>query len=290
MGSYQPYPPQDPRLAVPPPPSDQGGFGWGVLGFFIPIVGLVLFLVWRQAKPKTAKAVGVGALVGAVLEVGAAIAAVLVFLVLPGANETTAPGVAPAAPASQSAQTSPEPQPTAPAAPPDYSEAPDPALAEGREWAGSMETSVGVVEFTLDGAAAPQAVANFIQLAGDGYYDGSSCHRLTTEGIFVLQCGSLTGDGTDGPGYQFGPLENVPEDDVFPPGTIAMARAAAEDSQGSQFFITYQESTIPGGYSVFGHVTSGLEAVEGVAASGTEDGGSDGRPAIAVTIDGIELQ
>ncbi|MDR2373523.1 MAG: peptidylprolyl isomerase [Bifidobacteriaceae bacterium] len=171
-----------------------------------------------------------------------------------------------------------------------YSAAPDPALAEGREWSGVMRLSVGDVEFTLDGVAAPQATANFVQLARDGYYDASNCHRLTTDGIYVLQCGSLTGDGTDNPGYQFGPLENVPEDGVFPAGTIAMARASAEDSQGAQFFITYQDSTIPGGYSVFGHVTSGLEAIEAVAAAGTADGGSDGQPATTVTIDGIELQ
>ncbi|MDR3107738.1 MAG: peptidylprolyl isomerase [Bifidobacteriaceae bacterium] len=171
-----------------------------------------------------------------------------------------------------------------------YTAVPDPALAEGREWAGSMATSVGDVGFTLDGAAAAQATANFVQLASDGYYDASSCHRLTTANIFVLQCGSLTGDGTDNPGYQFGPLENVPEDGVYPAGTIAMARASAEDSQGAQFFIVYAETTLPGGYSVFGHVTSGLELIEAVAAAGTVDGGTDGQPATTVTIDGIELQ
>ncbi|MDR1187994.1 MAG: peptidylprolyl isomerase, partial [Bifidobacteriaceae bacterium] len=171
-----------------------------------------------------------------------------------------------------------------------YDAPPDPSLAEGREWTGVLTTSVGPLDISLDGVAAPQAAANFIQLARDGYYDGSSCHRLTTDGIFVLQCGSLTGDGTDDPGYQFGPLENTPADEVYPPGTIAMARAQAEDSQGAQFFIVYQQSSIPGGYSVFGHVTSGLDLIEGVAAAGTTDGGTDGQPATTVTIDGIELQ
>ncbi|MDR0366112.1 MAG: peptidylprolyl isomerase [Bifidobacteriaceae bacterium] len=179
-----------------------------------------------------------------------------------------------------------------------YSAAPDPSLAEGREWTGTMRTSVGDLEFTLDGAAAPQATANFIQLARDGYYDDSWCHRLTTSDIWVLQCGSLTGDGTDSPGYTFGPLENVPEDGVYPVGTIAMARAGTEDSQGAQFFIVYQETTLPGGYSVFGHVTSGLDVIEAVAANGalSPDGqgkyspSGDGRPITTVTIDGIELK
>ncbi|MDR2113774.1 MAG: peptidylprolyl isomerase [Bifidobacteriaceae bacterium] len=180
-------------------------------------------------------------------------------------------------------------EPSAPTPQPTYTAVPDPALAEGRQWTGSISTSAGQLGITLEGDLAPQASANFIQLARDGYYNGSSCHRLTTDGLWVLQCGSLTGDGTDNPGYQFGPLENVPADEVYPAGTIAMARAAAEDSQGSQFFIVYQPTTLPGGYSVFGHVTSGLEIIEEVAAAGTADGSTDGAPATTVTIDGIEL-
>jgi peptidyl-prolyl cis-trans isomerase B (cyclophilin B) len=173
---------------------------------------------------------------------------------------------------------------------PIYTAVPDPALAEGRQWTGHLVTGIGDVGVTLDGVAAPQATANFVQLARDGYYDYSSCHRLTTEGIFVLQCGSLTGDGTDDPGYRFGPLENIPADGVYPSGTIAMARASAEDSQGGQFFIVYAESAIPGGYSVFGRVTSGLELIKEVAAAGTDDGGADGRPAVTVMIDSIDLR
>jgi peptidyl-prolyl cis-trans isomerase B (cyclophilin B) len=188
-------------------------------------------------------------------------------------------------PTDAGAATSPDSVPAGP-----YTAPPDPSLAESREWTGAISTSVGQIEFTLDGVAAPQATANFIQLATDGYYDDSSCHRLTTSGIFVLQCGSLTGDGTDGPGYEFGPVENAPADQIYPAGTIAMARAASEDSQGSQFFIVYEESSIGGDYSVFGHVTSGLEAVQEVAASGTVDGGTDGQPATTVTIEWIELQ
>ncbi|MDR2565033.1 MAG: peptidylprolyl isomerase [Bifidobacteriaceae bacterium] len=297
MGDYQPqqpYPPYEPHQQQPgwgpPPPADRGGFGWAVLGFFVPIVGLVLFVVWRESKPRSAKSAGVGALLGFVL-VMIAPAAVVLALRAPWNP------VVSSEPYSEVYEA---PDPTVEATPdaertkaasqqPVYSGVPDPALAEGREWTGSMETSIGAIKFTLNGAAAPQATANFIQLARDGYYDGSSCHRLTTAGIFVLQCGSLTGDGTDGPGYQFGPLENVPEDGVYPPGVIAMARASAEDSQGAQFFITYEESVIPGGYTVFGRVTSGLDAIEDVAAAGTADGGSDGRPAVDVTFEAIEF-
>ena len=76
----------------------------------------------------------------------------------------------------------------------------------------------------------------------------------------MLQCGDPNGDGTGGPGYTFGPIENVPKDGVYPAGTIAMANAGQPDSQGSQFFIVYKDTTLPrGGYTVFGQVTSGLD-------------------------------
>jgi peptidyl-prolyl cis-trans isomerase B (cyclophilin B) len=172
-----------------------------------------------------------------------------------------------------------------------YTAAPSPVLAEGREWTGQIQTSVGNLEITLDGVAAPQATANFVVLAHDGYFDATSCHRVTLGETGILQCGSVTGDGTDNPGYQFGPLENTPEGDVYPVGTIAMARTqAGEDTMGSQFFIVYQESVFPGGYTIFGHVTSGIDIIEEVAKQGTTNSTMDGPPNTTVTIDRIELQ
>lgn len=172
---------------------------------------------------------------------------------------------------------------------------PDPALAESRTWTGTIHTSVGDIGVTLDGAAAPQAVASFVSLARDSFFDQTVCHRLVTSGIFVLQCGDPTGTGSGGPGYSFGPVENAPADDVYPAGTIAMARRGGDaSSMGSQFFLVYQDSTIPsdaaGGYTVFGHITSGLDVVQQVAAAGVEDGGSDGTPVTSVAIQGVELQ
>ena len=132
-------------------------------------------------------------------------------------------------------------------------------------------------------------------LAESGYFDGTSCHRLTTSGIYVLQCGDPTGTGTGDPGYKFGPVENAPTDDVYPAGTVAMARQGGDgDSMGSQFFLVYEDSTIPsdaaGGYTVFGTITSGLDVVQAVADAGTQDGSGDGSPATPVTIEGVETQ
>ncbi|ARK05610.1 peptidylprolyl isomerase [Cellulosimicrobium sp. TH-20] len=172
---------------------------------------------------------------------------------------------------------------------------PPASAAEGRDWTTTLTTSAGDLTLTLDGAVAPQAVASFVSLAESGYFDGTSCHRLTTSGIYVLQCGDPTGTGTGDPGYKFGPVENAPTDDVYPAGTVAMARQGGDaDSMGSQFFLVYEDSTIPsdaaGGYTVFGTITSGLDVVQAVADAGTQDGSGDGSPATPVTIEGVETQ
>lgn len=172
-------------------------------------------------------------------------------------------------------------------------EVPDPALAEDRTWTGTIALNTGEVGIELDGQAAPQAVANFVTLAQEGYFDGTDCHRLTTDGLFVLQCGDPTATGTGGPGYTFGPVENAPADGIYPAGTIAMARSSAEDSQGSQFFIVYEDTELPtdgGGYTVFGQVTSGLDVIQAIADAGVADGATDGQPANRVTIEGVETQ
>jgi peptidyl-prolyl cis-trans isomerase B (cyclophilin B) len=187
-----------------------------------------------------------------------------------------------AVPSSAATSATPTPTGTPPAA----------ALAEGRTWTGSITFGQGTIGISLDGAAAPQAVASFTQLAAKGFFDGTSCHRLDTS-LKILQCGDPTGTGTGGPGYSFGPIENAPADGVYPAGTIAMARQSNNAaSQGSQFFIVYADTTIPadtaGGYTVFGTVTSGLPVLQAIAAAGTTSGTS--TPASPVTIEKVETK
>ena len=174
---------------------------------------------------------------------------------------------------------------------------PDPAAAEGRTWTGTMTFNDAVqLGIELDGAAAPQAVANLVTLNNAHYFDGTACHRLTTAGIFVLQCGDPEGTGRGGPGYSWGPIENAPADNVYPAGTIAMARKGGDGaSMGSQFFIVYEDSTIPadaaGGYTVLGRVTSGLDEFKAqLTAPGVAGGASDGAPAVPATITAIAVQ
>ncbi|HLP22882.1 MAG TPA: peptidylprolyl isomerase [Microbacteriaceae bacterium] len=173
---------------------------------------------------------------------------------------------------------------------------PDSSLAEGRDWSGSAMVGSVPVQFTLNGALAPQAVSSEISLIRAGFYDNTTCHRLVTSGIYVLQCGDPKADGTGGPGYNYGPIENAPVDNFYPAGTIAMARTGNNaQSQGSQFFIVYQDSTIPadkvGGYTVVGRITDGLAPLqELIAGTQVEGGGTDGKPTVPIVLDNVTIQ
>lgn len=173
--------------------------------------------------------------------------------------------------------------------------APSETVAEARVWNGSMTVAGKSIDFELYGDRAPKAVANFVTLAKKGFFNTTGCHRLTTSGIFVLQCGDPAGDGTGGPGYNFGPVENAPSDNVYAGGVIAMARTAdAANSMGSQFFIVYASSFIPadkaGGYTVIGKVTKNLNSVRGLAKVGTADGSTDGRPKNPIQLGAVTVK
>ncbi|WP_234996502.1 peptidylprolyl isomerase [Demequina sp. NBRC 110054] len=178
---------------------------------------------------------------------------------------------------------------------------PPSGMAEDTTWTATISTNLGDIVVELDGEDAPQAVSSFLALAEDGFYDSTECHRLTTSGIYVLQCGDPLGTGAGGPSYRFGPIENAPEDGIYTTGTLAMARVGssssdaetAASSMGSQFFIVYEDSEIPedeaGGYTVFGRVVSGLGIVESVAEAGTITGDTDGRPALSVIVNEVSV-
>jgi len=153
----------------------------------------------------------------------------------------------------------------------------------------TLATNCGDIVIALDPAAA-QTVASEAFLAQQGFYDSTECHRLTTSGIYVLQCGDPAGDGTGGPGYTV-PDENLPADgeNNYPAGTVAMANAGPGTS-GSQFFIVYDDTTLPGAYTIWGQVTSGLDIVQEIASVGVEDGGSDGAPRQPVFIESATIQ
>jgi peptidyl-prolyl cis-trans isomerase B (cyclophilin B) len=160
--------------------------------------------------------------------------------------------------------------PPLPESPPTFDTPPDPALAEDAVWEATITTNCGDITAELYGDRAPQTVASFISLAEEGYWVDSPCHRLVTSGIFVLQCGDPTGTGSGDPGYGYG-VENAPTDGQYPRGTLAMARTQDPNSNGGQWFIVYDETSLPDptGYTIFGQVTSGMEIVDAIAEAGT---------------------
>jgi peptidyl-prolyl cis-trans isomerase B (cyclophilin B) len=172
---------------------------------------------------------------------------------------------------------------------------PSPDVAEGRTWTGTLTINDIPLAVSLDGAAAPQAVASVVTDVQSGFYNGKTCHRLVdTATLKTLQCGSLDGTGASDPSYSFGPIENAPADGVYPAGTIAMARAESAYSQDHQFFVLLGDSTLDtagGGYSVIGTVTDGLDGlVAGVADGGIVDAAEDGAPVVTTTITSFTIQ
>jgi peptidyl-prolyl cis-trans isomerase B (cyclophilin B) len=164
----------------------------------------------------------------------------------------------------------------------------------------TMNTSVGKINIALDVTHAPCASQSFAYLASKHYFDNTTCHRLTTSGIYVLQCGDPTGTGSGGPSYTFG-HENLPTDQrpTYAAGVVAMANPGNPDANGSQFFIVYQDvamttdpstgqpkSMLDPNYSVIGTVTEGMDVVNKVAAAGVAGaaGTGDGKPKLPVDI------
>ena len=173
------------------------------------------------------------------------------------------------------------------ASPPQFDQ-PGQALTGAKPATLRLQTNCGDIDIALDTAAAPDNSNNLAFLANQAWYDASACHRLTTKGIYVLQCGDPTGTGNGGPGYTV-PNENVPKDGRYPAGSVAMAEPQGGDA-GNQFFIVYRDSMLPAAYSLVGTVTQGLDRVKQVAAAGVQGGGYDGRPAQPVVIKRATVQ
>lgn len=152
----------------------------------------------------------------------------------------------------------------------------------------TLKTNVGNIVVTLDRAEAPCAVQSFLYLADKGYFEQTGCHRLVTQGIFVLQCGDPTATGSGGPTYQF--KDEHLDTAAYGEGIVAMANGGP-NTNGSQFFIIYKDSNggLQKNYSVIGSVTDGLDVVQKVADAGEDDanGPGDGRPKTDVIIQGV---
>ncbi|WP_055698911.1 MULTISPECIES: peptidylprolyl isomerase [Streptomyces] len=173
----------------------------------------------------------------------------------------------------------------------------EPALSidKSADYTMSLKTTCGDIDLDLDAAKAPHTVNSFDFLVKKGYLDHTRCHRLTTGGIYVLQCGDPKGTGEGGPGYSI-PDENLKDKrlkgNVYPAGTVAMAnqynaqKKKGRDTGGSQFFLVYQDSQLPPDYTPFGTISeSGMKVLKKIAAAGENSGQGDGAPNATVVID-----
>ncbi len=154
----------------------------------------------------------------------------------------------------------------------------------------TLNTNCGQIVFKAFGHKAPLTVIGMTVLAKSGYFDNSLCHRITTSGIYVLQCGDPTASGNGG--LPWGPPdENLPKGstDNYPAGTVAMANSGP-NTNGSQFFIVYKDTTLGANYSIWGVVTKGLDIVQKVAAAGVLGGGSDGKPKMTIAITSVTVK
>jgi peptidyl-prolyl cis-trans isomerase B (cyclophilin B) len=170
----------------------------------------------------------------------------------------------------------------------------------------TINTNLGKITFNLLNSKATCTVNSFVHLAEAGYFNNSQCHRLVTSGIYVLQCGDPTATatatlkcsttsniGAGTPGYDFA-SENL-TGAKYTAGTVAMANQGTATSNGSQFFIVYQDSTsgLTASYTPFATVSSGLGIVQNVAKDGyscqyAQSGG--GAPKKKVIIDSVTIK
>lgn len=156
----------------------------------------------------------------------------------------------------------------------------------------SFETSQGPIEMEMDRAKAPCATNAISELAKSGYYDDTACHRMTSGALNVLQCGDPTGSGSGGPGFSFAdeyPTDEVDEKDsqnpvIYPRGSVAMANSGP-DTNGSQFFLNYDDSELAPSYTYFATISDeGMKTMDKIAKAGVEGGQPDGKPAEEVKI------
>lgn len=187
---------------------------------------------------------------------------------------TATPTTVPSAAATPGASAAPSSAASGAAAAPDLSSCPtsQPAsLPAGETRTVTISTAKGDIVVKVEGALSPIAAGNFVALASCGYYDGVVFHRLVP--AFVIQGGDgtygrepnvdMNNVGTGGPNYT---IQDEPVTGTYTRGTVAMAKTSQPNSANSQFFIVLADISLPPTYQIFGHVTSGMDVVDAIAA------------------------
>jgi peptidyl-prolyl cis-trans isomerase B (cyclophilin B) len=168
---------------------------------------------------------------------------------------------------------------------PEEGEAPLAFLDASKTYSLVVETSCGSFTIALDLDRAPNTSASLVALAGEGFSDDTTFHRVVPD--FVIQGGDPTGTGGGGPGYQT--VDAPPADAMYVRGVVAMAKTELDPpgTSGSQFFVVTGENIgLPADYAIVGEVTEGIETVERIEALGA----GDGPPSQPVVIETITVE
>ena len=233
----------------------------------------------RQRQSQLRKRLSIGAVVVLVLGLVAGLSLVFVGGSTPAAKSK--PKATASASATSSAAAVAEPahhctytnngsgKPSLPTATPDYN----------ASYTATINTNLGKIGISLLNSKATCAVNSFAHLAATNFFNNTQCWRVSnSSGLYLLQCGDPTATaksklscssstlGIGGPGYQFAD-ENL-TGATYPAGTVAMANGGA-NTNGSQFFLVFKNTTLPASYPPFGKITSGLDILQNVAKAGT---------------------
>ncbi len=154
----------------------------------------------------------------------------------------------------------------------------------------SLATNCGDITIEAYGASAPIAVTTMLSLARNGFFNETLCHRLTTNEIYLLHCGDPTATGMGQLSFEYD-NENLPKsiENNYPAGTVGIWNSEVI-SNGSQFFIVYEDSSLPPSYTIWGKVTKGLDIVRAIAKDGVVNGKSDGSPKRKIAIERVKVR
>lgn len=158
-------------------------------------------------------------------------------------------------------------------------------IDKNKKYSAILKTGEGDITIDLDAKKVPITVNNFVALAKEKFYDGAVFHRVLKD--FMIQGGDPKGDGSGGPGYKFAD-ENL--EGKYTRGTVAMANSGP-NTNGSQFFIIHKDYDLPNKYVIFGHISSGMDAVDKIAQAKVVDNGAGekSKPLNPVKIDSVEI-
>ncbi len=165
-----------------------------------------------------------------------------------------------------------------------WSTQPELTVDAAKSYQATLDTNHGEINVRLYADEAPLTVNNFLFLAREGFYEGVIFHRVIPG--FVAQGGDPTGTGTGGPGYRF--RDELDGDGRYSRGRVAMANSGP-NTNGSQFFICLDDVRLPHQYSIFGEVTSGIEAVDSIASVATDRGDRPSTDCVINTVTITEL-